>query len=51
MMHLNRGDFRQNACTSFPNEEIVWIKIDSLVLGSSALKPEFKTRDMDYVNM
>lgn len=44
MINLNRGDFRQNACSTFPNEEVVWVKIDSLVLGSSALKPEFKTQ-------
>lgn len=51
MIHLNRDEFRPNACTAFPNEEIVWVKIDSIILGSSTLKPEFKTRDMDYVNM
>lgn len=50
MMHLSRGAFRKNACTVFPNEEVVWIKTDSLVLGSSTLNPEFKTRDMFYVN-
>lgn len=51
MMLLNTGDFSQNSFTAFPDKEVVWIKTDSLVLGSSTLKPVFKIRDMDCVNM